>query len=50
MGIGEFTDIRDYCILCVVLMYLEDKEEQEQFLALRIDRLMWRLSLQRVHG
>lgn len=32
MGIGEFKDIRDYCILCVVLMYLEDKEEQEQFL------------------
>ena len=32
MGISEFTDIRDYCILCVVLMYLEDKEEQEQFL------------------
>lgn len=32
MGIGEFADIRDYCILCVVLMYLEDKEEQEQFL------------------
>ncbi|MBO5153518.1 MAG: TIGR02678 family protein [Eubacterium sp.] len=32
MGIQEFSDIRDYCILCVVLMYLEDKEEQEQFL------------------
>lgn len=32
MGIGEFSDIRDYCILCTVLMYLEDKEEQEQFL------------------
>lgn len=32
MGIGEFMDIRDYCILCVVLMYLEDKDEQEQFL------------------
>lgn len=32
MGVQEFTDIRDYCILCVVLMYLEDKEEQEQFL------------------
>lgn len=32
MGIGEFTEISDYCILCVVLMYLEDKEEQEQFL------------------
>lgn len=32
MGIQEFTDIRDYCILCVILMFLEDKEEQEQFL------------------
>lgn len=32
MGIGEFSDIRDYCILCVALMYLEDMEEQEQFL------------------
>lgn len=32
MGIQEFADIRDYCILCVVLMFLEDKEEQEQFL------------------
>lgn len=32
MGITEFTDIRDYSILCVVLMYLEDMEEQEQFL------------------
>ena len=32
MGIGEFLEIRDYCILCVALMYLEDKEEQEQFL------------------
>ena len=30
MGIQEFADIRDYCILCVVLMYLEDKEEQEK--------------------
>ena len=32
MGIGEFSEILDYSILCVVLMYLEDKEEQEQFL------------------
>ena len=32
MGISEFTDIRDYCILCVVLMYLEDAEEGRQFL------------------
>lgn len=32
MGIQEFQEIRDYCILCVLLMYLEDKEEQEQFL------------------
>lgn len=32
MGIQEFSEIRDYCILCVVLMFLEDKSEQEQFL------------------
>lgn len=32
MGIQEFTDILDYCILCVVLMYLEDMAEGEQFL------------------
>ena len=32
MGISEFTDIQDYCILCVVLMYLEDAEEGRQFL------------------
>ena len=32
MGIQEFSDILDYCILCVILMYLEDKEEGEQFL------------------
>ncbi len=32
MGITEFQDIRDYCILCVILIFLEDKEEQEQFL------------------
>lgn len=32
MGISEFTDVLDYCILCVVLMFLEDREEGEQFL------------------
>lgn len=32
MGIREFQEVRDYVILCVVLMFLEDKEEQEQFL------------------
>lgn len=32
MGIQEFSEILDYCILCVVLMYLEDKEDGEQFL------------------
>lgn len=32
MGILEFTELRDYCILCTILMFLEDKEEQEQFL------------------
>ena len=32
MGIQEFSDILDYGILCVTLMYLEDREEGEQFL------------------
>lgn len=32
MGIQEFTEVRDYCILCAVLTFLEDKEDQEQFL------------------
>lgn len=32
MGIQSFSGIRDYCILCAVLMYLEDKEDREQFL------------------
>ena len=32
MGITQFQDTRDYCILSVLLMFLEDKEEQEQFL------------------
>lgn len=32
MGIQSFTSVRDYCLLCVVLMYLEDKEDRETFL------------------
>lgn len=32
MGITAFQDIRDYCFLCAILIFLEDKEEQEQFL------------------
>lgn len=32
MGIQKFTEIRDYCLLCAVLLYLEDKEENNQFL------------------
>ncbi len=32
MGIQEFSETRDYCLLCAVLMYLEDKEENSQFL------------------
>lgn len=32
MGIQEFIEIRDYCLLCAVLLYLEDKEENNQFL------------------
>mgnify|MGYP000989710913 CR=1 FL=1 len=32
MGIDDFSDVRDYCILCAILMFLEDKEDNEQFL------------------
>lgn len=32
MGITEFSEIRDYCILCALLIFLEDREEGEQFL------------------
>ena len=32
MGIGDFTDRRDYCFLCSILIFLEDKAEGEQFL------------------
>lgn len=32
MGISTFSDIRDYCILCAILAFLEDKEDHEQFL------------------
>ena len=32
MGIEEFLETRDYCLLCAVLMFLEDKEENNQFL------------------
>lgn len=32
MGITDFTETRDYCLFCAVLAFLEDKEEQEQFL------------------
>lgn len=32
MGITEFSDVRDYCMFCAVLMFLEDREDGEQFL------------------
>lgn len=32
MGIQSFSSVRDYCLLCAVLMYLEDKEDRETFL------------------
>lgn len=31
MGIKEFTSIQEYQMLCYVLMFLEDKEKEEQF-------------------
>ena len=32
MGITDFTEIRDYCMFCSLLIFLEDKEDGEQFL------------------
>lgn len=32
MGITSFTNVRDYCLLCGLLIFLEDKEDDEPFL------------------
>lgn len=32
MGIQEFSDIMDYCLLCALLLYLSDLDDGEQFL------------------
>lgn len=32
MGIAEFTSIQEYAFLCILLMFLEDKDAQEQFI------------------
>lgn len=32
MGIESFTDTTDYCLLCSLLLYLEDLDDGEQFL------------------
>ena len=32
MGIRDFTDTRDYVLLCALLIFLDDKEDHEQFL------------------
>lgn len=32
MGITDFAEIQDYCIFCALLIFLEDKEDGEQFL------------------
>lgn len=31
MGIGDFTDTMEYGFLCIILMFLEEKEVEEQF-------------------
>lgn len=36
MGIQEFKDIKDYEMFCYILMFLEDKEEEFQFLLSQI--------------
>jgi uncharacterized protein (TIGR02678 family) len=32
MGINDFTETMDYCLLCALLLYLEDLDDGEQFL------------------
>lgn len=32
MGISEFESIIDYCVFCSLLIFLEDREDEEQFL------------------
>mgnify|MGYP000476575263 CR=1 FL=1 len=32
MGITQFTQVQDYIIFCALLIYLEEREEGEQFL------------------
>lgn len=32
MGITEFEDVSDYCLLCALLVFLDDKYDGEQFL------------------
>ena len=32
MGIEEFSEIKDYCLLCAVLLYLADQDDGGQFL------------------
>lgn len=32
MGVNEFETVMDYCIFCSLLIFLEDKEDEEQFL------------------
>jgi len=32
MGIQEFSDKMDYCLLCALLLYLSDLDDEEQFL------------------
>ena len=44
MGIQEFSSKEEYAFLCILLMFLEDKDAQEQFiLALQTEttKLLW---------
>lgn len=36
MGIAEFTSKEEYAMLCVLLMFLEDKDAEEQFMLLQL--------------
>lgn len=47
MGIGEFQSVREYQMFCYLLMFLEDKEREEQFL---LSSLTEYIQLQFPHG
>jgi len=40
MGIGQFSSKEEYVYLCILLMFLEDKDAQEQFILSQLTEYM----------